>query len=391
MNATNIRELPQRKKALIAIGGLAAAALAFIAVKQLSAPTTVAEPVEVSATPRFEDGRIFLPAAFVEREKISYATATTQALTPEIHVTGVVAWDARRVAAIGARIQGRLRTLTKVEGESVAVDEVLGELESVELGKAQAEVQKVRAREQVARLDAERERKLADAKISPERDAQFAAANAEALTAERVAAEKAVAALGGTVGSEVGILRLRSPIAGKVVTVKARRGETVDPTDTVFVVADLSRVWVEFSVYERDISSISENDEVELHIAANRGRKFIGKVSHISETIDESTRAAMVRVELDNKDGALRPGLSVVGTISATRPRSDTLTIPSDAVTRIDGKPTVFVSIGDNQIEPRVVKLGAEDADQVAIIDGLKADERVIVKGLLAVKAEVFR
>ena len=100
------------------------------------------------------------------------------------------------------------------------------ELESVELGRAQAEVMKVRAREKVARLDEERERRLADAKVSSERDAQFARANAEALTAERVAAEKGVEALGGTVEGELGVLRLRSPLTGRIVESKVKRGET---------------------------------------------------------------------------------------------------------------------------------------------------------------------
>jgi len=197
-----------------------------------------APAAEAASIPKLKDGIIWYPQSFAEREGITVETASEALLTPEISVTGLVAWDQRRVSAIGARIEGRVSELLKVEGDEVKEGEVVVKLESVELGKAQAEVQKARAHEQVAKIDADRLRKLADGKISPERDAQFAEANSEALSAGRRAAETALQALGGTMDGEVGTVRLRSPIAGKVVQIKARRGETVHPTDTLLVVAD---------------------------------------------------------------------------------------------------------------------------------------------------------
>lgn len=342
-------------------------------------------------TPWLEGGFIHFPAAFGTREKIQFTAARETELTPSLYVTGSVTWDARRVAALGARIQGRLRSLNKVEGEAVVAGEVVAELESVELGRAQAEVLKVRAREQVAKLDAERERKLADAKVSAERDAQFALANAEALAAERVAAEKAVEALGGTVAGELGILKLKSPLAGRVVEVKTRRGETVEPSDTVMLVADLSKVWVEMTVFERDLPAVREGDAVDIKLPGDRTASLHGKVVHVSQSLDPETRAGHVRVELENKDGHLRVGQSVTGTVHASGPRDRRLTVPKQAVTRIDGTPTVFVKVSETAVEPRNIKVGAEDADDVAVLEGLKEGEAVVTSGVLALKAEVFR
>jgi cobalt-zinc-cadmium efflux system membrane fusion protein len=243
----------------------------------------------------------------------------------------------------------------------------------------------------VALLDEERERRLADAKVSPERDAQFARANAEALGAERVAAEKAVEALGGVVDGELAVLRLRSPLRGRVVEAKVKRGETVEPSDTLFVVADLSHVWVELAVFERDLPAVREGDEVELRVPSARAVHVTGRIAHISEIIDPETRSAHVRVEVENASGALRPGLSVLGVIHASGPRESTLTIPRSAITRVDGRPTVFVRVGDGLVEPRPVQLGAEDSDSVAVLKGLKAGEQVVSAGVLALKAEVFR
>ncbi|MFZ5442308.1 MAG: efflux RND transporter periplasmic adaptor subunit [Myxococcota bacterium] len=367
---------------VLAAGGLVAS--------RRAAPTTDDAPVE-RTTPWLENGVIHYPPSFGTRERIEFAPAGETMLTPDINVTGEVTWDARRVVAIGARIEGRLRTLAKVEGEDVQAGEVVAELESVELGRAQAEVLKARAREQVARIDAERERRLADAKVSAERDAQFAQANLEALTAERVAVEKAVEALGGTTGGELGVLKLRSPLTGRVVEAKARRGQTVSPTDTMMVVADLSKVWVELTVFERDLPAVHEGDTVDLHLPADRSTVLQGTVAHVAEVIDPEQRAAHVRVELDNAQRRLRPGLSVTATIHATGPRTTRLTVPRTAITRVDGKPTVFVKAGEHAVQPRQLKLGAEDAEDVAVLEGLQTGEQVVTHGVLALKAEVFR
>ncbi len=380
----------QKKRWLYAGAGvLSVIVLAFVA-RGAFQPEPPSAPVE-RVTPWMEDGVIHYPAGFASREKITFGTAEETELTPNLYVTGQVVLDGRRVSALGARIEGRLRALHRIEGERVEQGEIVAELESVELGRAQADVLKARAKEEVARVDADRERKLADAKVSAERDAQFAEANLKGLIAERVATERTVEALGGSMNGELGVLKLKSPIAGKVVELKRRRGETVSPTDTVMVVADLSRVWVELTVFERDVPGVRVGDEVDIKLPADKGHVFHGTVAHVSEVIDRDTRAAHVRVELENPDGRLRSGLSVTAVVHTTGPRDTRLTIPRSAVTRVDGKPTVFVSAGTDAVEPRVLKLGPEDADDVAVVEGLKVGEQVVTSGVLALKAEVFR
>lgn len=382
---------PIQRRTLFIVGGVVAAAIAvFVVVKIVNKPAEQEATTE-RTTPWLEDGVIHFPAAFGEREKIEFTAATENELTPEVYVTGEVTFDQRRVVDIGARIEGRLRAVLKVEGEDVKAGEIVAELESVEIGRAQAEVLKVRARESLAKLDAERERKLADAKISPERDAQFAQYNLEALVAERVAAEKSLEAFGGSMSGDIGVLKLKSPIAGRVIEMKGRRGQTVSPTDTMMIVADLEKVWVELTVFERDIPAVREGDKVDIKLPANRTQSFPGTVVHVSEIIDPDRRAGHVRVELDNTDGRLMPGLSVTAYIHASGPRNQQLTVPKSAVTRIDGKPTVFVKVGTDAVEPRPLKIGAEDETNIAVIEGLKAGEEVAKSGVLALKAEVFR
>lgn len=393
MTATRTLRHPLCARAGHAASGLALAALGAFGAPLAGCSTESAPAAAATerSVPWLEDGAIHFPPAFAEREKLAFAEARKAVLTPRIDVTGFITWDARRVAAVGARIEGRLRAIGKVEGEPVSAGETLAELESVELGKAQAEVLKARAREQVAKLDADRSRRLADAKIEPEREAEHTRANAEAAAAERVAAEKSVEALGGTVGGELGVLKLRSPLAGHVVELRKKRGEVVSPTDTILLVADLSRVWVELAVFERDVTALRVDDEVEVLLPASGQAALRGKVAHVSDQIDQERRAATVRVEVPNADRALRPGQSVTARVHATGPREERLLVPKSAVTRIDGQPTVFVSVAEGRVDPRKVLLGPEDADDVAILSGLTAGDRVVTSGVLALKAEVFR
>jgi cobalt-zinc-cadmium efflux system membrane fusion protein len=136
---------------------------------------------------------------------------------------------------------------------------------------------------------------------------------------------------------------------------------------------------------------VREDDEVEIRLPSARQVSIKGIIAHVSEVIDPETRSAHVRVEVENGEKLLRPGLSVLGVIHASGPRESRLVVPRSAITRIDGKPTVFVQVSDGVVEPRQVELGAEDTDDVAILKGLKAGEKVVTGGVLALKAEVFR
>jgi cobalt-zinc-cadmium efflux system membrane fusion protein len=151
------------------------------------------------------------------------------------------------------------------------------------------------------------------------------------LSAERVAAERAVEALGGSMGGEIGVLVLRSPLKGRVIDVHARTGQTVESKDTLFTVADLSQVWAELSVFERDLGALAVGDEVEIRLPSDRAHVYRGAIAHIGETIEPGKRAATVRVELENP-GPLRSGLSVTATIHGSGRRLTQLRIPREAV-----------------------------------------------------------
>jgi cobalt-zinc-cadmium efflux system membrane fusion protein len=296
------------------------------------------------------------------------------------------------VAAVGARISGRVRKIVRGPGDPVKVGDPLAEIESAELGRAQSAAVMARAHALAATTNEKRERHLADAKVSSEREAELAHANAEVARAELHAAEQAVRALAGTGASgEMGVLVLRSPISGKVVETHVNLGQSIEPSHTAFRVADMTRLWVELAVFEREIPLVRAGDSVEISPQSNTQTVVKGRVSYVGDVIDVDTHSAAVRVEVDNAQGQLRPGQSVLARIFTSSPAHHVLNVPRGSVTRVDGKPTVFVSLGATAVEPRVVELGLGDATRVEIVTGLRAGEMVVVEGVFALKSELFR
>jgi cobalt-zinc-cadmium efflux system membrane fusion protein len=340
----------------------------------------------------WQDGKfIRYSPAFAQRAKLEFAAVETAGLTPVVNVTGTVSFDPQMVAAVGARITGRVRRIGKFPGDPVKTGEMLAELESAELGQAQAAVLSARAHVEAANANEKREAALAEARVSAARDAELAKATALAARAELHAAEQRVRALGGDVSGEIGVLYVTSPITGKVVESKVSRGQSVEPSHTLFRVADVTRVWIELAVFERELGHVRTGDPVEISPQTNQSVVLKGKVAHVGDVIDLETRSGDVRVVVENNDGSLRPGQSVVARIHTKTTPTAVVLLPRDAVTSVDGKPTVFVQHDDTSVEPRAVTTGGKDGARVEITTGIKSGEKVAVSGVFALKSELFR
>lgn len=351
------------------------------------------EPMAATVPPAvlMDGGRIRFSEEFATRHSVSAVKALENQLSPTLQVMGTVRYDVRKFAAVGARSAGRVRRVLKIRGDEVRPGELLADIESVELGKAQAMAEALRAKEIAAQTNLGREEQLAAAKVTALREVETARAEHQALRAERRAAEKAVAALGARLDSEVGILGLRSPIAGRVIRAEVSRGQTVEPSDTLFEVADLSTVWVELMVFERDLYRVREGDKVEIHAAGAHGKNLEGRVAHMGHLVDPTTRSAVARVEVENREGLLRPGQSVAARIHTRAAGDRAVTIPKESVSFIDGKAMVLVLTAPGLVEPRAIEMGPDDGERVVVRQGVRAGESVITGGLFALKSEIFR
>jgi cobalt-zinc-cadmium efflux system membrane fusion protein len=328
---------------------------------------------------------------FARRAQIEFSPAAEGSLKPMVSVTGTVTFDPERMAAVGSRIAGRVSRLYKIEGDELKAGDLLAEIESADLGQAQAAVIASRAHAEAATANEKREAELAEAKISADREAELARAQAVSARADLAAAEQRVRALGGTSDGPTGVLRLTTPIAGRVIERNVTRGQSVEATLTAFRVADLSRVWVELAVFEGQLSAIHVGDKVDVVANAGSDKTVHGSVAYVGDVIDLGTRTAPVRIVVEHPESALRPGQSVSATIHTSAPVSGAISVPLGAVTSVDGKPTVFVQHDEFSVEPRAVTLGAQDGDRVEIARGIERAERLAVSGVFALKSEIFR
>ena len=345
----------------------------------------------VRDVPHLDGQWIRYSTGFAERTGLTFAAAESGTISPVVHVTGTVDFDPDRVAAIGARIAGRVRGVLHLEGDQVKPGDVLAEIESAELVEAQAQLIAARAHADVASANEKRERELAAAKISSNREAEQASAQAASARAELLAAEGRVRAMGGKPNGELGIMQLMTPIAGRVVTRNLSRGQFVEPTMTAFKVADLSRVFVQLAVFERDVTTIRAGDPVELFTPGTVNANVTGHVAYVADEIDLQTKTAAVRVIVEQQAVPLRPGQSLLAKIHTSAKAEPSLVLPRDAVTSVDGKPTVFVQHDATSVEPRAIKLGRQDGNQVEVLEGVQSGERVAVSGVFALKSEIFR
>jgi cobalt-zinc-cadmium efflux system membrane fusion protein len=381
---------PSRRGRLVLVAGVVALAMAGSAYALLRrGDAGVAEPPR--DVPTMDGKWIRYSEGFAGRAKLEFGTAERSTLKPVVNVTGTVTFDPERVAAVGARISGRVRRVMKFPGDRVKAGDTLAELESADLGQAQSSVLTARAHSEAASANEKRETQLAEARVSSQRDAELARATAASTRADLHAAEQRVRALGGGAASEIGILAVTSPIPGKVVESHVSRGQSVEPSATLFRVADLERVWIELAVFERELGRITAGDEVEISPQTNLGVVLKGKVAHVGDVIDQETRSGDVRVVVDNTDASLRPGQSVLAKIQTKTALVPTILLPREAVISIDGKPTIFVAHDALSVEPRAVTTGARDGTRVEIVEGLAPGERVAISGVFALKSELFR
>jgi len=384
-----MKKLSQRLT-VIAFGiGLTSAAVFYFTHSEPKA--NAQSKTEKRDVPYMDGKSIRFSAEFAKRQKVEFATAAEGSLKPMINVTGTVTFDPDRVAAVGSRIAGRVSRVFKIEGDTVKVGDLLAELESADLGQAQATVLAARAHAEAATTNEKREAELAEAKISAHRDAELAKAQAVSARADLAAAEQRVRALGGTNDGPTGILRLTSPIAGRVVERNVSRGQSVEATLTAFRVADLDRVWVELAVFEGQLAAIRNGDTVDVASVTAGDQPVHGVVAYVGDVIDLATRTAPVRIVVDHPESRLRPGQSVSATIHTAAPVSSAISIPLSAVSSVDGKPTVFVAHDELSVEPRAIVLGAQDGDRVEVTRGIQRNDRIAVSGVFALKSEIFR
>ena len=182
-------------------------------------------------------------------------------------------------------------------------------------------------------------------------------------------------------------LHIHTPVAGTVIGIGARAGQYVTPQTELYMVVDLSTVWVYADIYEYELPWVRVGDEVEMSLAGIPGKTFTGELDYIYPYAESMTRSIKVRLTFDNPELLLKPEMFAEVVIKSDK-HVDTIVIPSEAVIRSGQNERVFVVRAPGKFEPVIVKLGIQSAGQVAVLEGIEDGDEVVVSAQFLVDSE---
>lgn len=344
-----------------------------------------------------------LSAEAIREYGIATAEATGGQLESVLTLPGEIALNTDRVAHIVPRVGGLVRAVRKTLGDTVTAGEVLAVLESRELAEAKTADLSAEARLKLAEGQFKRIQGLQEQKLSSEQQYQEAL---HALEEARIVHRETIARLHalGLTHEQVSSLpdqddadfsryELKAPFAATVVDKHAALGELHGSGSELFVLADLSTVWVDVAVYPRDAARVQVG--AKLRVLADVGAADCapmaaeGTIHYVSPIMRESTRTGLARAEIANTSGCWRPGLFVTVEIVAGQEAARVL-VPSDCIQTVDGGPVIFVA-HEGKFEARPVTLGRSGLAQTEIKAGLEPGEQYITQGAVYLKAELSK
>lgn len=316
----------------------------------------------------------------------------------------IVQPNQRNMAEITALVRGRVVEVYADLGQEVKANAPLAILYSSELGLAQSAYLKAKARLHVAEQAYGRAQFLLREQVIGEAEAQRRQAELLSNQAEANESHERLKLLGMNEEEFSRLDRSRkirsvvpivAPFGGRIIGRKLTRGEVVETTEKLFVIADLSEVWVQANIPEKDIPfahsiHASGGTQVEVRINAYPKEVFMGTITYVGDVLDPVTRTMQLRIELPNQDGRLKPEMfATIRLFSEAQP--DRLAVPEAALQRDQGRIFVFVQRNANEYELREVHVGESNGTVTAILEGLNEGEPVVTHGAFVLKSELLK
>jgi cobalt-zinc-cadmium efflux system membrane fusion protein len=387
-------------KKFLRLSFIGSAVLSAAFISGCSRPASIAVDANVEAAP---------PTA--KNNGIELEIVQMRPIEDSLTATGKVLALDDRTATIGPVHEGRIVDFYAGQGTVVRKGQKLADLESADIDEAEADYLKALADlENANRTSAaeikfnqatyDRTKLLVEKEITPaknlqqaEHDLELAKSNgSNAIASAKVALENArrkLLILGlsdaavRTIAAKQDLGRsrfpLNAPISGTIVERNGSIGATVGSDANVFKIVDLSSVWIDANIFEKDLGRVRLGQAVDITVPAMPNARFSGRVILISSVVDPETRTVKVRTEVANPGGELRPDMFANVEI-ATAGRANAITLPLAAVLDDGGKSVVFVA-EDAGYKKREVTIGLKSNDRVEIVEGLTAGDKVVVKG----------
>jgi membrane fusion protein, heavy metal efflux system len=371
----------------------------------VSAPSAVASDPQLPAT-------ITLSEPKLANMQLRIDEAKAGPLVRAVSATGSVGYDQLHLARIKPTARGRIETVHVRPGDRVVAGQRLAVLDNFDLSAAHSRVLSAeaalnQAKAQLAAASAAYDRATNLVRNDLVTQAEVVARRATAATMEadvrtkeaqlqqyrqeeaRLSPVRAAVSTDSQTPDD-SRSAIEAPFAGVVDSVSIAEGEIVDPATPIFTVSDLSTVWVQADVAEKDLGAVKVGDAVEVRVSAFPGRVFAGHVTYMPDQIESATGMAKVRCEVPNPDGALR--VNMFATVAILSPQgSDAVLAPSESLQEVNGQNVVFVPTGHGEFAWRVVHTGLAANGHTQITSGLAAGTPVVTEGSYWLKAALMQ
>jgi membrane fusion protein, copper/silver efflux system len=305
---------------------------------------------------------------------IRTAPATSEKLASELRAVGYVTADEGKLARVHARFSGWIEGLAvPTTGQKVRRGQVLASVYNRELFPAQQEFLAAR--------------RWSSAPATPGEHGLAAPMEQDARTRLEILgmSRGEIDAIAKS-GKPSRTVAVTAPIGGYVVAKQAVQGGFVQPGMPLFDIADLSKVWVLADVYEYESGRVAVGQKARIELAGQRGQRVEGKLGFVYPALEPTTRTLRVRVELDNPELKLRPGMYADVFIDIGEAKG--VVVPREAVVDTGDHQYVFVAKDAGRFEPRLVQVGARSEDKVQIVWGVADGETVVTTANFLVDSE---
>jgi cobalt-zinc-cadmium efflux system membrane fusion protein len=354
-------------------------------------------------------GVVRVPDRAAAAAGIETAAVRTVERTEALQAAGVVTFDERRTARIGALVDGVVADIHVQPGDAVAARAVVARLHShvvhdawagyfqalAARRRAEAEVTYARTAEaRAARLVADRalspqelERARADLNAAEQ---GLASVLADLTRSEQELEHYGIVARPDAKPLEESDVPVFAPFGGTVIERQATQGAAVTLGTPLLVISDLTRLWVTAEIDETAVGRVAAGQPVTLTTAAYPGEVFTGTLAAVGDVINPTTRRVTIRIEVGNAERRLRPQMFVTVRVGAAAPRR-VLVVPARAVQTAEGESLVFVREGGERYVRRTVVAGPEADGLVEIVRGLSEGETVVTAGAFLLKSELVK
>ena len=328
-----------------------------------------------------------------QQSHLGMATAQLADFPTTIHTTGTVDWDNDHTTQAITQVNGPITRIVVDLGTPVKQGDPLLYVASPDIATAASTYRKAKNRLDQAQRTLDRNKDLLAHKAISQRELDDSQADFNDAATDLQTAMQSLKILGvndqditaydaqtGAVRAE---LPMRAPIGGVIVQKMVFPGQVIQAgTTQAFTISDISTVWVQAHVFDRDLSSVKVGQTADIRNSAFPD-VFHGRVASVGDLLDPATRTTLVRIVTANPNGLLKKDLFVDVTIAGPT-RHQVLVVPTSAVLYDEQNlPFVYVDAGSGKFAQRTVTLGTQEGQNTEITAGLKAGERIVGQGSL--------